>query len=279
MQVQYPDIVSLGTIGASSMGREIPVLRIGSENSKYHILIQGAVHGREYMTAWLLMAMGEYWLGHDILSYADVCYHIIPMVNPDGVVISQTQSLTDAQYTVYLSDREAGYTEDSEKIYAALWKANGLGTDINRNFPSGWEEIDDRKTPSSQKYRGEAPFSSPEASALRDYTLRYDFDATISYHASGSLIYYEYGTNRGVNVESESLASAVQTICGYTLESGEDTDGAGYKDWAMDALGIPSLTIEIGCEEAPLAEREMASVFVRNYRLLPALARWLELHN
>lgn len=53
-------------------------------------------------------------------------------------------------------------------------------------------------------------------------------------------------------------------------------DGAGYKDWAIDTLEIPSLTIEVGCQEAALAEREIYSIFVRNYRVLPAIARWLQ---
>ena len=53
-------------------------------------------------------------------------------------------------------------------------------------------------------------------------------------------------------------------------------DGAGYKDWAIDTLEIPSLTIEVGCQEAALAEREIYSIFVRNYRVLPDIARWLQ---
>ena len=45
----------------------------------------------------------------------------------------------------------------------------------------------------------------------------------------------------------------------------------------MEQLGIPSLTIEIGCEEAALAQREIYSIFARNYRVLPAVARWLQM--
>lgn len=45
----------------------------------------------------------------------------------------------------------------------------------------------------------------------------------------------------------------------------------------IEELEIPSLTIEIGCEDAPLAEREIYSIFVRNYRILPAAALWLQM--
>ena len=273
---QHPDAVSVSAAGVTALGREIPVLRIGDENAKYHVLLQGAIHGREHLTAWLLMAMADYWLDHGIQGYGDVCYHILPMTNPDGVSIAQTGALTGAQYEIYLSDREKGFSDKSAGDYAALWKANGEGVDINRNFPSGWELVDDRTEPSSQQYRGDAPFSTAEAAALRDYTLRYPFDATISYHATGSLIYCTYGEKEPVNTASRSLGAAVREISGYELESSGGVDGAGYKDWAIDALDIPSVTIEIGCEEAALAEREIYSIFVRNYRLLPAIARWLQ---
>lgn len=277
LRAAYPDVVTTAVIGTSELGRDIPVLRIGNVEAKYHVLLQGAIHGREHLTAWLLMAMADYWLDHGILGYGDVCYHIIPMSNPDGVVISQTGTLTDTQRQIYRSDTQSGYTAADEAEYATLWKANGLGVDINRNFPAGWELIDDRTGPSAQRYQGDAPFSAAEACALRDYTLRYDFDATISYHATGSLIYCEYGEKQPVNEESVLLGNAVKEISGYDLERSNSVDGAGYKDWVIEELEIPSLTVEVGCQDAALAEREIYSIFVRNYRVLPAVARWLQM--
>jgi len=276
LQKQYPEVVSVSSIGSTELGRNMPVIRLGDLNARYHVLLQGAIHGREHLTAWLLMAMADYWLDHGILGYGDVCYHIIPMSNPDGVIISQTGTLNDAQHQIYLRDKENGYTEKSEKNYAALWKANGEGVDINRNFPAGWELINERTGPSSQQYQGTKPFSAAEAVALRDYTLKYAFDATISYHATGSMIYYSYGDKEPVNTKSQSLAKAIQAISGYDLASSNGIDGAGYKDWVMEELEIPSLTVEIGCEEAALAEREIYSIFVRNYLLMPAIACWLQ---
>lgn len=276
LEKQYPEAVSVASIGTTELGRDIPVIRIGGLKAGCHVLLQGAIHGREHLSAWLLMAMADYWLDHGILGYGDVCYHIIPMANPDGVIIAQTGTLNDTQHGIYLSDKENGYTSASESSYAALWKANGEGIDINRNFPAGWDTINDRAGPSSQQYQGTKPFSEAETVALRDYTLRYAFDATVSYHATGSLIYYSYGSKEPVNTQSRSLAGAVKEISGYDLAGSNGIDGAGYKDWVIAELGIPSLTIEIGCEEAALAEREIYSIFVRNYRVLPAVARWLQ---
>ena len=205
-----------------------------------------------------------------------MCYHIIPMVNPDGVTISQTGTLSAQQQAIYQHDKEKGYTTLDEAEYAAAWKANGVGTDLNRNFPTGWESVTARDAASSEKYRGSSAFSATETQVLRDYTLRYAFDVTISYHTSGSVIYYEYGSNETVNQESQSLAEAVKKVTGYSLEGSRNVEGAGYKDWAIDSLKIPSLTIEIGCEGTPLAQRELYSIFVRNRSVLPEVARWVQ---
>lgn len=276
LKKQHPNTVTVSSIGTSELGRDIPVIVIGNINAQHQVLLQGAIHGREHLTAWLLMAMADYWLDHGIVGYGDVCYHIIPMTNPDGVTISQTQSLSNTQYQIYLRDKRNGYTVLGKKTYASTWKANSQGVDINRNFPSGWKSIGYRNSPSSELYRGKTPFSTAEAAALRDYTMKYSFDATISYHASGSIIYYEYGKKEPVNTQSKSLAQAVNQVSGYSLVNSVGIDGAGYKDWVMDELGIPSITIEIGVNDAPLALGEIYSIFARNQYTLPAVARWLQ---
>lgn len=68
----------------------------------------------------------------------------------------------------------------------------------------------------------------------------------------------------------------MENVTGYPLEESSSVDGAGYKDWAIDSLDIPSLTIEVGCGDTPLAQRELYSVFVRNRSVLPEVARWLQ---
>ena len=272
---EYPESIVSESIGTSELGCDIPVLRIGPETADTHILFQAAIHGREHMTAWLLTALAEYWLKFDLCP-ENVCLHIIPMSNPDGVTVSQSGTLDAVQSGIYQNDLTLGFMDDEADDYAALWKANALGTDINRNFPCGWELIDDHLQPSSERYRGSEPFSSAEAKALRDYTLSYDFDVTISYHAMGSVIYWEYGDVQPVNNLSHSLAEQVKSVTGYDIECSDSLDGAGYKDWAMDELGIPSLTIEVGCEDAPLHYRELYAVFERNLGVLRSILSWLE---
>ena len=272
----YPDLVTLDTIGTSELGRDLPVLRIGREDATYHVLFQGAIHAREHMTAWLIMALADYWVDQNLMGYGDVCYHLIPMINPDGVVISQTGVLTEEQKNIYASDKAAGITTSGVSYYTSIWKANGLGVDLNRNFPAGWDTIVYHEDPSFWRYKGEEPFSAAESKALRDYTLSYPFDVTISYHSTGSLIYYDYGTKQPVNTLCTSLGNAVKAVTGYPMYGwGGPTDGGGYKDWVIEYLGIPSLTIETGCDSAPLALREAYSILGRNLDVLPEIAEWL----
>lgn len=274
----YPALVEKDSIGTSELGRDIPVLRIGSPDAEYQVLLQGSIHGREHMTAWLLMAMTDYWLENGMERLTEnICFHIIPMSNPDGVILSQSGQVTGEAARIYSIDMAQGYGDESEAEYAAHWKANALGVDLNRNFPAQWDGISQHRTlPSAELYKGDEPFCAAESRSLRDYTLAGDFDVTISYHASGCIIYYEFGDREPVNSESLSLGLAVEAATGYTLTDGTGITGGGYKDWAMEELGIPSLTIEIGCDAAPLDSAELYSTFSRNCGVFHAIRRWLQ---
>lgn len=277
LKALYPDKVTVKSIGKSELGKDIPVMLLGNPSAKQHVFIQAAIHGREHMTAWLAMTMADYALSQNQLAAGDVCYHIVPMSNPDGVEISQTgKLLTAEQKAIYKKDLAAGYTNSGTAYYAKNWKANALGVDLNRNFPSGWENSRDRLNPSYQAHCGSAPFIAAETKALRDYTLSNSFSATISLHSQGSVLYYNYGKKQPVNDLSRSLALAVQKEIGYTMVKDDGTTGAGYKDWVMDELGIPSLTIETGSIGCPLPKRENSNLFARFHNVLPAITAWLQ---
>ena len=275
LQAAYPALVQIGSIGKSELGRDIPVMIVGSADAPNHVLMQGAIHAREHFTAWLLMAIMDTSLKTTLLS-DNVCYHVIPMSNPDGVALAQTQILDENQVQIYLRDLASGYVSSMQTDYAEQWKANALGVDLNRNFPSGWEDSLEHLHPSAARYRGESPLCAAESKALADYTQSRHFDATLSFHSHGSVLYYQYGSNQPINDQSHSLALAVQAQTGYTpIGDNDGTSGAGYKDWAIDALGIPSLTVEIGSRQTPLENRDIYNTFSRFEGLLPVISAWL----
>lgn len=270
----HPGKAAWEILGTSGEGRPIPLLRLGNEKAKFHCLVQGAIHAREHMNAWLLMALADDLLERGLPE--GVCWYILPMMNPDGAAVSQSGTLNERQREIYEADLASGRTTEEPERYARRWKANGFGVDLNRNFPAGWEPILDPIEPASERYKGEIPFSAPETKLLRDYTLSRKFDVTLSYHSTGSVIYWEFGKRQPVNDLSRSLGEAVGAVTGYPLEGCDSLEGAGYKDWVMEDLGIPSLTIETGVGDAPLAAAEMEDIFRRNQNVLPAVAAWLE---
>lgn len=119
----YKECLSYETVGESADGRKIYEVQLGASGAEHHIFVQAAIHGREYMTAQLVMRMLEYYaVNYDIGSYGGKTYrellehtaiHVIPMANPDGVTISQLgaealkrEELGELVYECYQRDKE-----------------------------------------------------------------------------------------------------------------------------------------------------------------------------
>ena len=271
---EYPDELELGSIGMSLEGRTLYAAVVGCEGAQYELLIQGGIHGREYIGAYLVYCQLEHVLEQGVPE--DVRFHFIPMTNPDGVEISRTLTLGEAQLGIYRQQLAAGLTELSEPEYAAQWKANAAGVDLNRNFDAGWAQIDGGAAPASEGFKGAAPEDQPESRALAEYTRSVMPDAALSYHSSGSLVYAEYAlAPQEVNAASRSLAEALGEAAGYPLEDTEELDAGGYKDWAASALGIPSVTVELGYGDDPQRLAACAVIRVRNVAAPYVIADWL----
>ncbi|HWS30390.1 MAG TPA: M14 family zinc carboxypeptidase [Clostridia bacterium] len=270
----YSDKMTVESAGQSVEKRELSVLVLGDVNAKHHVFVQGAIHAREHMTALLCMALAEKWL-NDGLPYPDVCIHILPMSNPDGVTLNQTLKFNKTVQAIYFNDGATGRSTLTGDLYLAEWKANINGVDLNRNFDAMWDRVKTCPAPSLSDYRGGSIESEPESKALVEYTKKYDFDATVSYHATGSMIYWEFGPNSPVNEASLSLAEAVAAVSAYKLEDDDGSSFGGYKDWASYKMNIPSLTIEIGTRAAPLPENEFYTIWLRNRNVLTAVAKWV----
>ena len=271
---EYPDELELGSIGMSLEGRTLYAAVVGCEGAQYELLIQGGIHGREYIGAYLVYCQLEHVLELGVPE--DVRFHFIPMTNPDGVEISRTLTLGEAQLGIYRQQLAAGLTELSEPEYAAQWKANAAGVDLNRNFDAGWAQLDGSAAPASEGFKGAAPEDQPESRALAEYTRSVMPDAALSYHSSGSLIYTDYaGAPAEVNAASRSLGAALGAAAGYPLAETESLDEGGFKDWAASALGIPSVTVELGYGEDPQRLGACAVVRQRNEEAPYIVADWL----
>lgn len=71
-------------------------------------------------------------------------------------------------------------------------RKNGHGVDLNRNYPSGWEEADDSygvlsSDPFAGTYRGPAPASEPETQAVIGMIEKYHPKVLFDYHWMGTI--------------------------------------------------------------------------------------------
>ena len=260
---QYQEKLWIDSLGKSFDDREIYRIIVGNKNAGRKLLFTGTIHGREYMTAKLLVKQTEYFLQNicknGIENY-DVAIHIIPMVNPDGAALCHRgiNGIRNKKLKEKLLEMKE---EDFMK-----WKSNARGVDLNRNFAAFWEEYQcENQEPSSEHYKGECPESEVETKFLTKLTRKEKFQATISYHSSGEVIYWDFGQQGKLREDTKKLAKIIGDTTGYELIEGWDTTApAGYKDWALLEMKIPSVTIEIGKGDSPLLEGEFPEIWEKN---------------
>lgn len=280
LQQNYQGKFRANVVGTSHDGRNIYELIVGNENAPRHILIQGGIHAREYMTPLLMMrqietALANYDSGvYDGMSLSDmfnqVALHFIPMSNPDGIALSEfglgairSETLKQAVLTCYAQDTAQGRTSQPMDLYLQRWKANAAGVDLNQNFPANWENIQTTATSISYTgYKGAAPLSEPESQTLAAMADRYPWSATISYHSMGNIIYWDTSINKARDA-SLALARTVSSVTGYPLD-GSDGRG-GFKDWMQSKENpVPGITIEVGSVTCPMPVSEYWPVWSRN---------------
>lgn len=280
LQERYGDRLQVNTIGQTYDGRDIYELIVGNVSAPKHILIQGGIHAREYMTPLLMMrqlemALCYYYSGQyngrnlsEMFSQAAV--HFIPMSNPDGISLAEfgldglhSDALKQGVLACYGQDTAQGRTALPLELYLQHWKSNGAGVDLNQNFPANWENTGGTAvTGSYAGFKGTAPLSEPESRALASLADRYPWAATISYHSMGNLIYWDANTSRAKE-SSLALAQSIADVTGYRLD-GSDGRG-GFKDWMQSKENpVPGVTIEVGSVECPMPLSEYEPVWDRN---------------
>ena len=291
LQERYPGQMVVDSLGTTADGRDITEVILGDVDAEHHILIQATMHAREYMNTVLAMnQIEDYLSGSENRSYADqtwkeifenVCLHVIPMVNPDGVTISQDgvdgisdDNLKSRLEECYQTDLANGKGSSDITQYFRTWKANAEGVDLNRNFDAGWDTYIGASGPSTECYKGTAPASEPEAQAVLSVAQNYDLDCCIAYHSYGNLIYWNYGSQDTVLDADQRLAQCVSDVTGYEMHSTvqDSTDAAGCSDYFVLNLGIPAVTIENGGSECPMPIEEYQPMYQRNQDLWAAVA-------
>ncbi len=297
LKAEYPAFLQLHSAGKSIEGRDITEVILGNIESKFHILIQASMHAREYMNTILVLNQMENYLQQKTRECSrnqssirktfpqnlfcfpsfskakgnihgvenniqDICLHIIPMANPDGVTLCQNikAALVNPIVKLYVNSR---YEADNS---IRKWKANARGVDLNRNFDIGWASYIGAPAPCAEAYKGPSPASEPETQAILRTASKYKFSCCISYHSSGNLIYWDYGCRGNVRKKELALANCASAAIGYPLHSTiqDAADSAGCSNYFVLKLKIPAITIETGAGECPLEAEEYTEIYKRN---------------
>ncbi|MEH7417715.1 M14 family zinc carboxypeptidase [Neobacillus drentensis] len=246
---KYRKHIEIKSIGTSHMGKEIWGVKLGK--GRTNIVLVGAHHGREWLTSALLMNMLESYAeayqegkrigfrSTDILNQVSIWF--IPMLNPDGVNIQQRKLKS---FPPKFQKQLLLMNEGSKNL--KRWKANGVGVDLNRQYPAGWTSLNEEPSnPSYAFYKGEKPFESKEVIALTAFIEEIKPSLAVAYHTAGREIFWNYKNGKHLNRDF-MLAKKVARLTGYKLAKPDpNAIGGGFTDWYITTYHKPAMTIEI----------------------------------
>lgn len=266
---KYRGKAALSSIGTSEDGRTIWCLRIGNPSAGRKIVIDAGIHAREWLNPQMLMRKGE----EVLRQYADykaalnrACLYVVPMINPDGVSISQSG------FGAIRSPKLRKLCIKT-KASSRTWKANARGVNLNFNFPGGWNKKGKKKKPDGISYPGEKASSEKETKAMiRFINSLSGIQNVLNYHSTGSILYWNYNveSNAPLYEKQSALAQKVNSFTGYRLmpKSISTDPNGGFGDWLIYNKKIPNVTIETGSVMSPLPHSQLKKITKENSELL-----------
>ncbi len=277
LAARYP-FIRAGEVGRSVMGR--PLLSLSMGGGENRALYNGSHHANEWITTPLLMRFAEelaaaYATGGSIFNvdaaeiFGYAALFMVPCVNPDGMDLV-TGELQGGDFYRRAMDIAGDYPAIP---FPSGWKANIRGTDLNLQYPAGWEQARANKfaqgyvSPAPADYVGSGPLTAPESRAMYDYTRAVSPALTLAYHTQGQVIYWRYLNYEPA--ESRNIAGSFSAVSGYAVEETPFLSGfAGYKDWFIQDFDRPGYTIEAGLGVNPLPLSQFDEIYRRNLGIL-----------
>jgi hypothetical protein len=217
-----------GKIGESVEGRDIMAYSYGTGSDE--ILFVGGVHGGYgWNTALLGYRLMDYLEANPTEIPSNVKVTVIPLLNPDGFY--KVTGTTTAAVDFDLIPDAAG-------TIPGRFNANNV--DLNRNFDCNWQASAtwQNKTISA----GTAPFSEPEAMALRDYVTSAQPKAVIAWYSSGNGTYA--AACGSISAGTKTLLGSYAKASGYPPhDTFSDYAVTGdMSDW-VSKMGIPAISV------------------------------------
>ncbi|MDZ7360073.1 MAG: M14 family zinc carboxypeptidase [candidate division KSB1 bacterium] len=191
MRTLYPNLISARqSLGKSIENRDLWMVKISDnpevDEAEQEILYTALHHAREpqsmttliYFMWYMLESYGSDPTVTNLVDNREL--YFVPVVNPDGYV----------------------YNQQTNPNGGGLWRKNRrnngngtFGVDLNRNYGYQWgyNNSGSSPTPSSETYRGTAPFSEPETQAMRNFALSRQFRLANNYHSYGNYLIFPWG--------------------------------------------------------------------------------------
>lgn len=259
----HPERVQIVEIGRSIEDRPIHAVRVGAQDGveRPAAIFMGMIHAREWISTEVAMAFLNRIVAPEpglAEVLAGMTVHVIPVLNPDGLIYSQTN------YRWWRGNRRP--------------HSNGrVGVDLNRNFPTGWG-IGSSSYPGSQTYRGAEPLSEPESAAFDQLVGEVKPVVTMTWHAYGQMILLPYGYKYEFPARQDryaELGPAMHEASGYTAGAIHELIGkvgGATDDHFLEAHGSWVATLELGTSFIP-PEHKIPQVIAK---ALPASLVWLK---
>lgn len=272
LSAKYGSKASLFSIGKSYDDRQLWCIRLGNPNASKKVVIDGGIHAREWLNCQLLTRKVE-----DILrrysefkdSLRTVCVYVLPMLNPDGVSISQSgfSSLRSAKLRKICK---------KTKCPAKTWKANGRGVNLNNNFPAGWKIMKKKskqKKPHGSAFNGKSAGSELETRAIMQFIQNMSgLRAVLNFHSTGQVLYWKYSVESNPDqwARQKQLAYKIHEFNHYTLmpKGSGKNKAAGMGDWLAYNQKVPTVTVETGVAAAPMPHGEYSRIERQNTKMI-----------
>ncbi len=233
-------------IGESVQGRKIESYTYG--NGKNRILFVGGVHGGyEWNSVLLAYRLIDYLKENSLAIPDDLTVSIIPSLNPDGV------------YAVTL--KEGRFVEgdaSKDKTVLASGRFNANEVDLNRNFDCKWKPTSKWQTRIVSA--GGAPFSEPEAEALRDFILENKPRVVVFWHSQSNAVYASECQN-GILPQTLDILNAYSKASGYSaIKSFSAYEITGDAEGWLASINIPAITVELKTHDTIEWERNLSGI-------------------
>lgn len=233
-------------VGASVLGRAITAYTYG--DGPQHLLFVGGMHGGyEWNSVLLAYQFMDYAKANPDIIPDNVTVTVIPSLNPDGVfkVVGNEGRFSPADAS-------------TNAVTLASGRFNANHIDLNRNFDCKWQPNSTWR--SEVVGAGSAPFSEPEAKALRTFVLKYLPDAVIFWHSQANAVYASE-CEEGILQGTRAIMNAYATASGYpAVDSFDAYEITGDAEGWLASVHIPAITVELSTHESVEWEQNLAGV-------------------